>query len=148
MSAAESRRLKRVAPPAEYAPLAHCAADGADASDVPANAIVAAVPSRVQKERDEKPKVMVPGPRIQDEDSNSRFTANPFGEAPGYSSRAGSQVFIKETMRRGRHWYLRCVRRRLASRLVGPSRTIMPQIIELGARNFNYIIFDEITVSV
>ena len=40
VSAAESPRLKRVAPPAEFAPLAHRAAGGADAVDVPAGAMV------------------------------------------------------------------------------------------------------------
>ena len=45
VSAAASRRLKRVASPATSASLSHRAAGGADAVDVPADAIVLAVPS-------------------------------------------------------------------------------------------------------
>ena len=103
-SAAESRRLKRVASPAEPAPLAHRAADLPDAVDGPADAIVPA--GRMQKGRREAQGDDASGRgrgrRIQDEEK-SRFpiTAKSFHEAcsrPGHSFRKESQAFMKETM--------------------------------------------------
>ena len=109
VSAAESRRLKHVAPPAELVPLAHRAGDGADAVDVPADANVLAVPSPhwwMQKERDEKVMMLAlegEAEEFKTKNFNCRspVTSKSFREAcsrPGYSFRKESQTFMKEMM--------------------------------------------------
>ena len=150
VSAAESRRLKRVAPPAESSPLARRAADGADAVDVPAGAIVPAVPSPywwMQKERDEKPNMMmltleVEAEEFKTKNFNCHFptTAKSVWEAcsrPDYSFTPGiherddgccevgremAARLVPALLRaRGRHWYLWCA----CWQACPPARTLM-----------------------
>ena len=103
VSAAESRRLKRVAPPTESAPLVCRAGESADAVDVPTRAILSAVPLPFDKRT-----VMWPALDGKAEDCKTKIfnscfsiTAKTFGDACsrlGNSFRKERQAFMKETM--------------------------------------------------
>ena len=111
VSVAESRRLKLVAPLGQSVPLADRAAGGADVVDVPADAIVSAVPWPhwwLQTEKDEKSKVIMLalGTEAEEFKTNNFNIRCPIAAKsfqggvllPGYSFRMESQAFMKETM--------------------------------------------------